>query len=669
MKSFQGKLSRVQVTIALCLCSLLAAPLAWSQQDTIITPNFREADIREIVAAVGEITDKSFIIDPRVNAKVTILSSTPMSADAFYETFLSILQVHGYVAVGSGDLIKIVPDATARQYAGPLGTGSAAGDDDIITQVVEVRNVGAAQLVPILRPLIPQYGHLAAHPGSNMLIISDRAANVSRMVSIIRRIDQSSDDDVEVVRLEHASAAEIVRIMTALTSAPRTDGVAVTTSLVADARTNSVLIGGDKNERLRLRALIAHLDTPLEDGGDTQVRYLRYADAEELATKLQQHFTAQTQAAAGQAAVAGASAQLKDVSVWADTQTNALVITAPPKMMRSLMLIVDKLDIRREQVLVEAIIVEVIADKTAELGVTWAVEGSSSNTPIGVTNFPDFGPGVVQIGGAAGSGGQVDPTGLIGEGITLGIGRISDTGVSFAAIARALQGDADTNIISTPSIVTTDNEEATLNVGQEVPFVTGSYSNTGNAGGAVNPFQTIQRQQIGVKLAITPQINEGDSMLLTISQEISSIAQSAAGAVDLITNQRIIETTVIVDDGEILVLGGLLEDVLRESDQRVPVLGSIPVLGNLFRSRKTDKVKTNLLVFIRPKILRDAEQAAIETNAKYNYIREMMQGQQGQDVSLMRGEERFILPELEEGTSKVADPIMKPDPQQEQEQD
>jgi general secretion pathway protein D len=488
-------------------------------------------------------------------------------------------------------------------------------------------------------------------------------------VSIIRRIDQSSDEDVEVVRLEHASAAEIVRIMTALTAAPRTDGVAVTTSLVADARTNSVLIGGDKNERLRLRALIAHLDTPLEDGGDTQVRYLRYADSEELATKLQQHFTAQTQAAAGQAAAGGAAPKMNDVSVWADTQTNALVITAPPKLMRSLMLIVDKLDIRREQVLVEAIIVEVIADKTAELGVTWAVEGSSSNTPIGATNFPDFGPGVVQIGGAAGSGGQVDPTGLIGEGITLGIGRISDTGVSFAAIARALQGDANTNLISTPSIVTTDNEEATLNVGQEVPFVTGSYSNTGNAGGAVNPFQTIQRQQIGVKLAITPQINEGDSMLLTISQEISSIAQSAAGAVDLITNQRTIETTVIVNDGEILVLGGLLEDVLRESDQRVPVLGSIPVLGNLFRSRKTDKVKTNLLVFIRPKILRDAEQAAIETNAKYNYIREMMKGQQGEGVSLMGSEERFILPELEKGTSTVSDPIIKPDPEQEQEQE
>ena len=645
MKYLRSMQPRVRLVVALSLCCLMATPLTWSQQATI-TPNYKEADLRQIVEAVGEVTRKNFIIDPRVSAKVTMLSSSPMTPDAFYEAFLSILQVHGYVAVTSGDLIKIVPDATARQYAGPLGAAGSAGADDIVTQVILVQNVGAAQLVPILRPLIPQYGHLAAHPGSNMLIISDRAANVSRMIAIIRRIDQSNDEDVEVVRLEHASASEIVRIMTALTQAPRADGVPVSTSLVADARTNSVLIGGDKSERLRLRALIAHLDTPLEDGGDTQVRYLRYADAEELATKLQQHFTAQLQATAGQAA-AGASTD--SVSVWADTQTNAIVINAPPKMMRSLMQIVDKLDIRRAQVLVEAIIVEVIADKTSQFGVTWAVEGSGSNTPIGVTNFPDIGPGVVQIGGAAGSGGQIDPTSLIGEGITMGLGRITDSGVSFASIITALSGDADTNIISTPSIVTTDNEEATLNVGQEVPFVTGSYSNTGTGtGGAVNPFQTIQRQQIGVKLAITPQINEGDSMLLTISQEISSIAQSAAGAVDLITNQRIIETTVIVDDGEILVLGGLLEDVLRESDQRVPVLGRIPILGNLFRSRKTDKVKTNLLVFIRPKILRNSSQTAVETNAKYNYIRDIQQGRQGTGVSLMPREDRPMLPPLDE---------------------
>ena len=634
---------------ALLAATLLSlAAIAWSQQPAA-TLNWKDADIRQVVEAVSAVTGKNFILDPRVTGRVTLLSPTPLGPDALYAAFLSILQVHGYVAIETGDLIKIIPDATARQFATPLGTDAAAGPDDLATQVIQLRNVGATQLVPILRPLLPQYGHLVAHAGSNMLIISDRAANVTRMIAIIRRIDQASDEDIEVVRLQHASASEIVRIMTALTQTQRSDGVPVTTSLVADARTNSVLIGGDRNERLRLRTLIAHLDTPLDEGGDTQVRYLRYADAEELATKLQQHFSEQAAqgGAVGQAGAGTAAAAFGDVAVWADTQTNAIVVSAPPKVMRSLMQIVDKLDIRRAQVLVEAIIVEVIVDQKNELGVSVAVEASGDNAPIGVTNFPDFLAGVVQLGSAAG-GGATDPSGLIGEGGTIGVGRITDNGVSFAAILRAAEGAADTNLISTPSVVTTDNEEATLNVGQEVPFVTGSFTNTGGAGGAVNPFQTIQRQQIGVKLSITPQINEGDSMVLQISQEISSIAQSAGGAVDLITNQRIVETTVIVDDGEILVLGGLLEDVLRESDQRVPVLGNIPVLGALFRSRKTEKIKTNLMIFIRPTILRDSATTALETNQKYNMIRDIQQRNQSTDVQLMPGEVRPVLPPIDE---------------------
>ncbi|MGH6914564.1 MAG: secretin N-terminal domain-containing protein, partial [Geminicoccales bacterium] len=419
-----------------------------------------------------------------------MLSTSPMTPEEFYEAFLSMLDVHGYIAVEAGDVVKILPDAAARQYP----TGEADTIEDLVTRVIEVENVNAAQLVPVLRPLIPQYGHLASPPGSNMLIISDRAANAERIIRIIRRIDVSSDDDVEVVRLEHASATEVVRVLTALAQAPRADGMPVSISMVADPRTNSILIGGEKSERLRLRTLIAHLDTPLPDGGTTQVRYLRYADAEELAAKLQEHF-AGIQATAAQGNAAGAAAGgagPEEVSVWADLQTNALVVNAPPKMMRSLMSIVDKLDIRRPQVLVEAIIVEITADKKSELGVTWAVDGSKDNNAVGVTNFPDAGPGIVQLGSAIGADGQVDPSNLIGAGVTFGIGRISDTGTSFAAILRALQGDADTNIISTPTIVTTDNEEASLSIGQEVPFLTGSFSSTGTGtgGGVVNPFQT-----------------------------------------------------------------------------------------------------------------------------------------------------------------------------------
>ncbi len=619
-------------------------------QDQLVTPNYVGVEIRAIIQAVSAVTGRNFIIDPRVRQEVTMIASTPMTPDAFYEAFLSILQVHGYAAVEQGDIIKIIPDASIRQFPTGMSTADAAADD-VITQVIKVQNVGAAQLVPILRPLIPQYGHLAAHPGSNMLIISDRASNVTRMVSIIRRIDQSNDDDIEVVPLTNASAAEIVRVLTSLTQAPRADGAPVQTQLVADARTNSVLIGGDRSERLRLRALIAHLDTPLEDGGDTQVRYLRYTDAEELATKLQQHFTEQQTAAAtgaGGAPAASAAGQT-NVSIWADTQTNALVLTAPPKMMRSAMVIIDKLDIRRAQVLVEAIIVEVIADRTAELGVTWAALDEGGNNPLAATNFPSFGQGVVQLAGAAGgdAAATANAASAIGTGITAGVGRLEDGGISWAAIVRALESDADTNIISTPSILTTDNEEASINVGQEVPFVTGSFTNTGAAAGAVNPFQSIQREQVGTKLTVTPQINEGDSLLLTLSQEVSSIAASVEGAADLITSERTIETTVIVGDGEVIVLGGLLEDSLRESDQRVPILGSIPLLGALFRARTTDLVKTNLLVFIRPKILRDSASAALETNSKYNYIRDV-QRDGGDGAAIMRGGQRPILPPLDE---------------------
>ena len=642
---------------------LFATALANAQEPTI-TPNYKDADIKQIIEAVGAVTGKNFIIDPRVSAKVTMLSSSPMSPDAFYEAFLSILEVHGYVTITTGDVIKVLPSASARQYPGLTST-DGAGADDIVTQVIKVQNINAAQLVPILRPLIPQYGHLAAHPGSNMLIISDRAHNVQRILSIIRRIDLSNDDDVEIVPLEHASATEIVRVLTALMQSPRTDTAPDSINLVADARTNSILIGGDKSERLRIRTLIAHLDTPLEHGGDTQVRYLRYASAEDLATKLQQHFSNRQQAIAATAGAApGGSGS--EVSVWADPQNNAIVISAPPKKMRELMLIVDKLDIRRAQVMVEAMIVEVTSDKVSELGITWAITDPSGNSPLAVTNFPAFGAGVAQVAGALGGGGvPADAGALLGEGGTIGVGRISDTGISFAAILRALQANADTNIISTPTLVMLDNEEASINVGQEVPFVTGSFSNTGSVGGAINPFQTIQREQVGVKLVITPQINEGDSLLLKISQEISSIAASAEGAVDLVTNQRIIETTVIVEDGGILVLGGLIEDVLRESEQRVPILGSIPFLGALFRSRTTDKVKTNLMIFIRPTILRNKEQMSYETNAKYNYIRDLQRAGRGfsgdSSVAIMPGADRPELPPLDDSQIQYVPADSRPD--------
>ncbi len=632
------------------IASLFAAAGLAGAQTATITPNYKDADIRQIIEAVSDVTGRNFIVDPRVKAQVTMLSSTPMSADAFYETFLSILDVYGFIAVQSGNVVKILPDANARQIPG-AETYAAAGaaGDDIITQVIEVENIGAAQLVPILRPLIPQYGHLAAHPPSNMLIISDRAANVRRLLNIIRRIDQAGDEDIEVVPLQHATAGDVVRVLTTLAQAQRGEGQPGQIGLVADDRTNSVLISGEKNQRLQLRALIAHLDTPLEDGGNTQVRYLRYANAEELSSKLQSQFSG---AGAGPGApAAGAAAGANAVQIWADELTNALIVTAPPKAMRSIMSVVDKLDIRRDQVLVEAIIVEITADKTAELGVEWAIDGSADDNAIGIQNFPSSGVNLLGLAGAATGNSDAAAGALsgIGTGITLGVGRISDNGTSFVALLRALQGDADTNIISTPTIVTMDNEEASIEVGQEVPFLTGQFTNTGAATGAVNPFQTINRESVGTKLEITPQISEGESIVLKINQEISSIAQGATGAVDLVTQERKIATSVLVENGGILVLGGLIDDTVRESDQRVPILGSIPLLGNLFRSRSTDTVKSNLMVFIRPTILRNPEQTFNATSEKYNYMRRLQLGEGG-NINLMPRQQRPTLPPLQNST-------------------
>ncbi len=634
------------------LCAWIAAAVfagAVHAQQANITPNYKDADLATIVEAVSAITGKNFIIDPRVRAQVTMLSSTPMSADAFYEAFLSILQVHGFVAVPSGNVIKIIPDANARQVpANDLPGRVSSESDEIVTQVIAVRNISAAQLVPILRPLIPQYGHLAAYPASNMLIISDRANNVYRMMRIIERIDSAGDEEVDIVPLTNASATEVVRVVNTLYGAAG-EGAGPNLKLVSDDRTNSVLVSGDKSQRLRVKALIAHLDTPLEAGGDTQVRYLRYADAEAIAAKLKEQVQGIQQAAPAGAAPAGSvAAAERNVTIWADVQTNALVITAPPKIMKSIMSIVDRLDIRRAQIQVEAILVEVTADKTTDLGINWLIDGTgeSGNTvPVGAFIQPVAGASILDI-----ARGIDDPstltTGLLGG--TLGVGRFQDSGTNWAAVLRAVSGDADTNIISTPSVVTLDNEEAEIKIAQEVPFLTGQFTNTGATGGSVNPFQTIQREEVGNILKITPQINEGDAVMLKIEQEASSLAQGSQGAVDLITNKRTISTSVLVEDGGIIVLGGLIEDQLRESVNKIPLLGSIPLLGELFKTRSVSKVKTNLMVFIRPTILRDGTDAAIATNAKYNMVRDRQLTTRGGKVLLMPKETRPVLPPLEE---------------------
>ena len=611
--------------------------IASAQQSGRITPNFKDADLGQITEAVAAATGKNFIVDPRVRAQVTMISSTPMSPGAFYEAYLAILQVHGFIAVPAGDVIKILPDANARQIPGlDLPDHVSSTSDEIVTQVIDVKNVSAAQLVPILRPLIPQYGQLAAYPASNILIISDRANNVNRIMRIIRRIDQVGDQDVEVIPLQNASSAEIVRVINSLYQGQQAAEGGTPIKVVADDRSNSVLVGGDQNQRLRVRALIAHLDTPLEAGGDTQVRYLRYADAEKIAPKLKEQITGIAQASqtggAGAAAGASPTAQAeKSAMVWADPQNNALVITAPPKIMRAVMGILDKLDIRRPQVLVEALIVEVNATKTAELGVNWAeftrgdgtVPAGAFVSSVGGSSIVDLAGNVAAIAnGTSSSSGTATTSATLPTGTTLALGRLSAGGLNFAAMVRAIRNDADTNVIATPSMMTLENQEAEIKVAQEVPFITGSFTNTGGANGSVNPFQTVQREEVGTILKVTPQIAaEGNSVVMKISIESSSVGAPVSN-VDITTNKRTITSNVLIEDGGVVVLGGLIQNQSSKGESRVPFLGNIPLIGLLFKTRTGGSTKNNLMIFIRPKILRDPLQAAYETDSKYNYMRD-----------------------------------------------
>ena len=534
-------------------------------------------EIGQVIEAVAQVTGKTIIPDGRVRAQVTMLSQTPMTPEAFYEAFLALLQVYQFVAVESGGIIKIVPDANARQMPNRDLPGSvSSGSEELITQVIAVENVNAAQLVPVLRPLMPQAAHLAAYPPSNILIVSDRASNVSRVMRIINRIDQQGDNEVDIVNLQHASSSEVVRVVNtffAQQAAAEGGGGGSPTRVIADDRSNSVLIGGDKSARLRIKALIAHLDTPLESGGDTQVRYLHHADAEKIATKLKEQISA-TVAITGGAPPAGgapagggggvAASADRSTTIWAEPETNALVITAPAKVMRSLMAVVDKLDIRRGQVLVEAIIVDVQVNKNAELGVNWAVwsEDERHTHPDRFTSSTMSAASISPSSPRQSTTRRPCDPAALGSGTTFGIGRIAATGVNFAAMIRAIQGDSNTNLISTPSAVTMDNQEAQLKVAQEVPFITGQFSSTGSGtDGSVNPFTTVQRQEVGTILKITPQINEGGALVqLKIEIESSALSGTTGDADSAITNKRTINTNVLIEDGGIVVLGGLIQD-------------------------------------------------------------------------------------------------------------
>lgn len=625
-----------------------SATVKAQDQENQITLNLKEADIRALISTVSKFTGKNFVIDPRVKAKVTVVSSKTMSEREVYEVFLSVLQVHGYAAVPVGNIIKIVPEVNAKQGPLPVVSGRSNGTDELITKVITLDHVPAAQLVPILRPLVPQQGHLAAYNPTNTLIVTDHAANIKRLVQIIHNIDRPESDELEIIPLKHASASELVRILNSLQAtgggaagkAPANKQI----TLASDDRTNSILMSGERSARLKIRATIAHLDTPLEnEAGNTHVIYLKYAKAEDIVTILTGvQKNQETSKKKGTPKTAAVNTNT-EVDIQADEATNALIITAGPDVVRRMKSIIRQLDIRRAQVLVESIIAEISNNRSKDFSSQFAVGGkeggSDGSVPIGVGNFGGTG-GII---GLFSRDSQTIANSL-GDGITFGVG--SDNGTRFAFLLKALSADAATNILSTPSIVTMDNQEAEIVIAQNVPFLTGSFTTT--ADGANNPFQTVERQDVGITLKVTPQINDGNTIKLDIDQEVSNVAQSATASSDIITNKRSISTSVLVEDGEILVLGGLIDDTLRDQVSKVPVLGDIPLLGWLFRSHSTTKEKQNLMVFMRPSIMRDSGAAAFQTNQKYNYLRAQQIDATENGFGLLSEQSAPLLPPLEE---------------------
>jgi general secretion pathway protein D len=643
-------------TLAALLVLLLGgAPL--SAQD--YTVNLKDTDIQELIKFVAEATNTTIVVDPAVKGKVKVVSAKPVSRAELYELFLSILEVHGYTAVNSGGIVRVIQSKDAR--SSPVGVSdgdSGKVSDEYVTQVIKLENISAAKLIPVLRPLVPQQAHMAAYAPSNAIIISDVSANIDRIRNIIERMDKSAVQQTDILKLRYAVAEDVVRMLEQLSksAAKQSGGAEPAVLLVADSRTNSVLVSGDELERARIRKLINHLDTPLEQSGNVKVIYLQYAQATELAEVLTRVMQNISQLDAGDGKKQP-RARGNTSTIEADEGTNALIITADTDEMAALEAVIHRLDIRRAQVLVEAIIVEMELTDGQDLGLQWLFAENDgfygSNINAGDARARNIAAAVLPPSdGDSSIDDGVDLGDLAGAlagtpGLSLGWGTIDDD-FSMTVILNALKEQNNANILSTPSLLTLDNQEAYITVGQNVPFVTGSFTNTGAGGdGAQNPFQTIERENVGITLTVTPHINEGDSVVLDISQEVSSLSGLSVVASDLITNERKIQTKILAQDGRVVVLGGLIKDDVQDASQKVPILGDIPFLGRLFRTDAVKVTKNNLLIFIRATIIRDDEQLAGATADKYRYIRDQQVLLRERGLMFLDDDNLPLLPEWE----------------------
>ena len=664
MRAMFGKAKEVALTLSMSVVLLSSSSFA---QD--FTVNLKDTDIQEFIEFVSDVTGTTIVIDPSVKGKVKVVSSKPVSKAELYDLFLSILDVHGYTAVRSGGVVRVIPNKNARSAPVDVISGTTIINDEYVTQVIRLENVSAAKLIPVLRPLVPQQAHMAAYAPSNAIIISDIRANINRISEIIDRMDESAVKETEIIQLRYGVATDVVEMLKALEKSRAGEGADANdeAALVADKRTNSVIVTADEVSIERINGLIDYLDIPLEQSGNVRVMYLEYADATEVAevlTRVMQNLARLDDESRGQSRSANAAKS----TIEADAATNSLIMTADTDEMAALESVIARLDIRRAQVLVEAIIVEMEIVEGRELGLQWlfandsGVYGSSISTSsaqqarnagIAQALLPEDSTSTdIGVRDLAGALAQV-------PGSTFGWG-VVDEGLTMTTILNALQSQGNANILSTPSVIALDNEEAFITVGQQVPFVTGSYTNTGSSNGVANPFQTIQRENVGVTLQVTPQINEGDSVVMDIVQEVSSISQQVLSASDVITNERKIETKVMAQDGDIVVLGGLVKDDIQDSQQGVPVLSGIPVIGRLFRNDVVSVTKSNLLVFIRSTIIRDDEDLAGATAEKYRYIRDQQRQRRDQGLMFLDDNVMPVLPTWEDRVRSLPEVVEEP---------
>lgn len=613
----------------LFLSALCISPLAMGAQDEKVSLNFVNADIEEVIRAVSQITGRNFVVDPRVKGTINIISSTPVAAPLAYDILLSTLRMQGFAAVEAGGVTKVMPEADAKLYVSGVNDRRGSGEK-LVTRVFVLKYESAAQMVPVLRPLIAPNNIVVAYPNNNTLVVTDYASNLKRIEQIVNAIDQPSKGAPVIIPVKRASAIELAQTINRLLQ----DGAVVATGstdasqrfvLLADARTNSLLVRTENLERLdRVRDLVEKLDIETGTLGNMHVVYLKNAEAVKLAQTLRAVLSGDTSAAAtagtagtpGSQPVSSASAAPAGGGmIQADATTNALIITAPSNIYNNVRAVIDMLDVRRAQVFVEALIAEVSADKAAEFGVQWmgfTGPNSAGDQAVAGTNFGAGGNNIIDVGKSIKQG-----VPIVGTGLNIGVVGGGNLGI----LARAMQTDANANILSTPNLMMLDNEEAKIIIGQNVPFITGTQL---GVGANANPFQTIERKDVGLTLKIKPQISEGGTVKMVISQEVSSV-DSLTNPAGVITNKRSLDTTVLVDDGQILVLGGLIQDQVSKSEYKVPLLGDIPLIGWLFRYDNRKSNKTNLMVFIRPSILRTAVASQGLTQDRYQYLRDQQE--------------------------------------------